>query len=271
MRDISKNISRYIEFARICRAVYPGPTNHTYLTTSGVQFSSQRYIHGSFGRGFSRIFWNDDTVVVAFRGTREIIFDFLISNLAAYPVRLRDCGEDGARAKVHAGFQRTLDFVDKSTQMKGLEAIFHRLSESKLLDRRMFIIGHSLGGALAKVFAVKLCYRFPQARESLQEIVTFGAPAIGGNSFYDFYGGLHEKTTRFVNGSDWVPFTPPFGYRHVGHDVWLHEVGFEANVPWKTRLKRSTLSRLFSDHSISLYRERLTGLQKLSATIGKNR
>jgi hypothetical protein len=66
------DISELIEFAKTCQRVYPGPTNQLRLSHAGKRYESQKYVFGSLGRGFCRIFWNQHCATVAFRGTREI-------------------------------------------------------------------------------------------------------------------------------------------------------------------------------------------------------
>ncbi|WP_462171981.1 lipase family protein [Pseudoalteromonas xiamenensis] len=71
---------------------------------------------------------------------------------------------------------------------------------------RLVITGHSLGGALAMLFAVKFRAKWREACENkLIEVVTFGSPAIGLQEFKNYYGDLVSKTTRIINGSDGVP------------------------------------------------------------------
>lgn len=250
--------SRYYELARLSKAAYAGPIRHTIYTSDGTPFREQRIVHGSFGRGYCRLFWNHADLVIAFRGTREIV-DWGISNLKAFPVSLRDC-PDACGIKVHRGFQRTLDCGDKTTELRSLDAINEHLEKFELLDRRISITGHSLGGALAILYATKLRAKWPEVGEQrLSEIVTFGSPAVGLQSFKKYYGDLATKTIRIINGSDGVPFTPPLFYCHVGAEIWLRHASTETDVTWATRLRYALTSpfSLSSDHSILEYLRRL--------------
>ncbi|MEQ8526066.1 lipase family protein [Gracilimonas sp.] len=252
----STSYQEYQNLAQVCKATYAGP-----IRQSNLGYDSQRIVHGSFGRGYCRIFWRSDHVVIAFRGTRESV-DWSISNLKAFPVRLNDCGDNDIGVRVHRGFQRTLDFVDKSTGLRSLEAIWYHLTKEELLQRKLSIIGHSLGGALAILFAVKLRYMYPSyVNANLIEIVTFGSPAIGGSSFYKYYDDLHSRTVRIVNGSDAVPFTPPLWYRHVGKEIWLGERIKVEDLGWHRRLFYALnpfeIFSIVGDHSIESYINRL--------------
>lgn len=246
--------SRYYELARLSRAAYAGPIRHTIYTYDGTPFREQKIVHGAFGRGYCRLFWNDSYLVIAFRGTRESV-DWSISNLKAFPVSLRDCA-DARSVKVHRGFQRTLDYGDKTTRLRSLDSINEHLEEFALLDRRISITGHSLGGALAILYATKFRAKWPDICERrLIEVVTFGSPAVGLQSFKKYYGDLAMKTVRIINRADCVPFTPPLFYCHVGTEIWLRHEANTTDVGWLTRLHHAVRSpfSLSSDHSMSEY------------------
>lgn len=86
----AERLSFYLEMAKISKAAYAGPINHRLYKYAGQPFEVQKIVHGSFGRGYCRIFWNDSSVAIAFRGTRESV-DWTIANFKAFPVALRDC------------------------------------------------------------------------------------------------------------------------------------------------------------------------------------
>lgn len=244
-----------LEMAKLSKAAYAGPINHLLYRVRGIKLEGQKIIHGSFGRGYCRIFWNDNHTVVAFRGTRESV-DWRIANFRAFPVRLRDCGIE-SKVLVHRGFQNTLDYGDKTTDLRSVDAVFEYLQEFDLLDRKILITGHSMGGALALLFAVKFRAKFKVTCEkNLEEIITFAAPSVGLKSFKDFFGYLSQRTTRYVNEADVVPFTPPVLFHHVGSEIWLSQGSAKPNVGWKTRLAAGLGARFVGtirDHHISSY------------------
>lgn len=252
-------LSICLEMAKVSKATYAGPINHQLYRYDGIPFKGQKIIHGSFGRGYCRIFWHDHSVVIGFRGTRESV-DWTVSNFKAFPVALRDC-ENSKKVLVHRGFQNTLDFGDKTTQLRSLDAILEYLEGFDLLDRKISITGHSMGAALALLFAVKLRARHPEAvHAQLDSIITFAGPAVGLGGFKRFYGDLAEKTIRFVNGSDVVPFAPPAFFHHVGEELWLSDGLTKRDVGWQKRLLFAAKSRFVSsikDHAISEYIKKL--------------
>lgn len=256
------NYKRYIELAEICRATYKGPINHHQLSYNGESIRDQKIIHGSFERGFCRLFWNDSTVIISFRGTRERI-DWLISNLKLIPVTLRPELSNSRNIKVHQGFQQTLlNYNDKTTNLKSIAALWKHISDYELFNgRKVVIIGHSLGGALATLFAVSLRLKYRDyCNNNLVEIVTFGAPSVGLKKFKRFYNELNVKTIRIVNGSDIVPFTPPFLYQHIGTEIWLYEEKVKKNIGWLARLAyslRLPIKKFMDDHGMNEYIEKL--------------
>jgi hypothetical protein len=87
-------------------------------------------------------------------------------------------------------------------------------------EKRLFLSGHSLGGALAVVAASKLTSNAPIAVEA---VYTFGMPRPGSSDFAREYNtSLGIRTYRLVHGGDLVPTVAPseMGFRHVGR--YLH-------------------------------------------------
>lgn len=249
---------RYIELAKLCKMTYSSPINQTLFSYKDTKLIEQKIIHGSLERGYCRLFWNDDTIIIAFRGTRERE-DWKISNLKVLPIKLRDCGEQSESIRVHQGFHNTLNFIDKTTQTRSLDTIITHIQKNNLFNgRKIVITGHSLGGALAILFAVKLrYYNTEYFNAHISEIVTFGNPAVGFKAFQNFYQELNDKTFRIVNSSDIVPFTPPFFYRHIGKQIWLRDSNniFE-NTGWFKRIiyaLKMPKNNLTDDHSMDRY------------------
>ena len=258
-------IDRYLELAKMCKAVYGSPINHNLLSYNKVLIQHQKIVHGSYGRGFCRIFWNEETLIIAFRGTRESV-DWTISNLKILPVALKSSSSNSI--KVHSGFQSTLYYKDKTTQLTSFNAILKHLNDFDLFtNRRIIITGHSLGGALATLFSVKLRSLMPQIIEKqLEEIVLFGSPAVGLKKFKLFYNELNQKTIRIINGSDVVPFTPPFFYNHVGQELWIKKNEIKDNKTWIPRLLyalKLPIKNFINDHEMKSYINSLKHYQKV--------
>lgn len=152
----------------------------------------------------------DDYGVLAFRGTEAITPGDSWRKLAAVArdwwidarVRRIECAHGG---QVHAGFQHALD------------AIWPQLQPLLARAPRWWCSGHSLGGALAVLAAM----RMQDSATPLQGVVTYGQPRVGDVHCAASLGSL--PLVRVVNACDAVPQLPPeaLGYRHAGELVHL--------------------------------------------------
>lgn len=185
-------------------------------------------------------------VFLIFRGTstdREWIRNFMI-NLVAYP--LPDFG------KVHSGFLQTYK-------------LFRPIIEDALAGiprgSRLFIAGHSLGGALATIAAPDIESRL---KRKVRGLYTFGSPRIGDVAFVEaFNRRFASKSFRIVNTEDLVGSIPPpvpiagriggyFSHVSTPVDFTTQGEGMESNHLMKTYLaalgdakaKRGILGRL---------------------------
>lgn len=189
-------------------------------------------------------------VIIAFRGSKSLR-DW-ITDFQAWREALRGCS-------VHFGF------------LTAVRAVMVRVCAelSKIIGlKKVFVTGHSLGGALAQLFA----YEYPGP---IHGIYTFGQPRIGDVRFHNLYQLLlGEKTFRVVHEQDIVPRVPflVFGYRHAGVEVLLNSFGrTEINPTWRHLLlsdvwgefsawrKKNLLAAVepFSDHNLTNYLGRL--------------
>ena len=154
---------------------------------------------------------NDDFAIVAFRGSEiwkkrdtpdpnEVFADLK----ADVDIRLTDWAKGG---KVHRGFKEALDEVwpDLMPYIKGLDN----------KGCKIWITGHSLGGALATLCSDLL--------DNVQGTYTLGSPRVGNE---DFSKHLRVKVYRIVNNNDIVSRTPTlFVYVHVGELKFIESDG----------------------------------------------
>lgn len=114
---------------------------------------------------------------------------------------------------VHLGFRS----VYKTLRDSALTAV---QEASKDCDR-LFVTGHSLGGALAVLSAPDLAVNAPA--KLIPTLVTFAGPRAGLLRFHRFFNELVPICYRVVASGDVVPhvplFVPPFFYEHVGAEV----------------------------------------------------
>jgi len=159
--------------------------------------------------------WNDTVAIVAFRGTQPNQPIDIWADIDAALVTWLDASE-----RVHEGFRNALTDTVVSQLTARLNA---------LPGRSIWLTGHSLGGALATLFAD----RFP----SFAALCTFGSPRVGDAAFAEGFAKRHDgRSFRYVNNRDVVTRVPAldlFGahYRHVLRELRIGADGRIADVP----------------------------------------
>ncbi|MCF8010483.1 MAG: lipase family protein [Clostridiales bacterium] len=179
--------------ARVCVQTYVQYfTAGYFLIPPGYRLlgNFQTVIHGST-EWFGYIIESSSDIIVAFRGTLtpdEWTYDFFYPQKQYYFV---PCA-----GNVHAGFLS----IYVTCRNKVL-SVLRRVSASK----KLYITGHSLGGALALIsapdIAVNTNFRQPV-------VVTFGAPRVGDPGFAVTYNKVINSSFRIVNTHDTVPRVP---------------------------------------------------------------
>ena len=143
----------------------------------------------------------DQMAVLAFRGTEKSFGD-IKTDLDARFYRQGD-------TRVHSGFMDALTAV-RPQVVAALEKIPDTF--------RLYITGHSLGGALAIIAAGEL------NSDRLAACYTFGSPRVGNSEFGE---NIKPPIYRVVNAADMVPRLPP---------TWIIELvillGKAIPIPW---------------------------------------
>ncbi|MCI5208899.1 MAG: DUF2974 domain-containing protein, partial [Candidatus Electrothrix sp. ATG2] len=138
----------------------------------------------------------EDKVVISFRGSHGR--NDWLNNFRVIGTNDLEAG------RVHSGFYGAFQAVKTP-----LVNILSDLGS----DKKIWLTGHSLGGALAAICLAELQ---ESIHDRFQACYTFGQPRIGHGNFANFikinYG---ERFFRFVNDDDIVTRIPPV-YRHVG-------------------------------------------------------
>jgi len=151
---------------------------------------------------------NDEALVVVFRGTRLQVQTVLdVAELVL--INQQDLLTDGnllpaafaAGGRVHTGFLSA--FKEVSHQLDAL-------ARAKPPGQRLWLTGHSLGGALATLAAAHLGFSV------LQGLATYGCPRVGDAAFASVLP--RQSYDRFVHRDDGVATVPPegLGYVHAG-------------------------------------------------------
>ncbi len=148
--------------------------------------------------------------VVGAAGRGATFFTFAGSD----PLKVEDWVTDfnamPSTTDLHTGSQKAVETVWPAIQA----AIAHRPAPAEPL----FFTGHSLGGALAILTAMRAAQE-PNVKKTV--VYTFGSPRTGGKTFFDLYP-LGDSTFRLVDGTDIVPTVPPQllgDYHHVGKAI----------------------------------------------------
>jgi hypothetical protein len=188
------------------------------------------------------VLWNDDIVILTLRGTTpgaDMITDLQV-NFRKMP---STWGDD---VLVHNGFAESWEGIR--------DDIIDELETRLVGGRRLWITGHSLGGALATLAA----YDFSHVENiHVEGVHTFGQPRVGDASFVDHFldEGLFARFHRWQLEGDPIPTfftgglyiecgyyyctTGGYLYEHAGrtHDILVSgpngdfDYTFETDVP----------------------------------------
>jgi triacylglycerol lipase len=183
--------------------------------------------------------------LIAFRGTADL--RNWLTDLDCELVRV-------GKFRVHRGFLESMEAVE--SDLDGLLA-----GEN---PARLWLTGHSLGGALAKLFALWALER----GHAVAGVYTFGQPRVGDADFARHYDSLLKpQTFRVVHADDIVPRVPWLlaRYRHAAHEIFFPSVPSVplVDLPWPRKLpyaipaliREATQKKLplLDDHHVSRY------------------
>ena len=157
------------------------------------------------------------TIIAVFRGTNLAAPDDTLANpvnlaqdITAVLVSYSAC----TNCYIHYGFQTAYNTIvsQMKSNLKTLQASYP--SATKLV-----VTGHSLGGALATLFAMDMLVN---EKASNVNLVTFGSPRVGNTAFSQFTNSLITGTNlRVTYNNDVITVLPLvlMGFKHVGAEV----------------------------------------------------
>ena len=194
----------------------------------------------------AHIIEDESNLVFAFRGTEPTQFNDIAADLKAWKMKSRTAG------RVHDGF---FDETNKLWPM---------IENYPINKKKIWICGHSLGGAMATICATRLCSASPM-------LYTYGSPRVGDRRWLKNNNSINHH--RFVNNNDIVPKVPlaMMGFKHQGLQCYINYYGnirhptFWQKTKDQFRARRRAWSKGkpfsgFTDHSISRYSQKLLDL-----------
>eukprot|EP00891_Asterochloris_glomerata_P003520 jgi/Astpho2/3520/Aster-06433 len=235
--------------------------------------------------------WNEDILVLAFRGTastRNAISDLQVCfpstmlqpPTLAWLTHLEDATLDvdtgskkqrrHSRVKVHRGFHTSWRL--NGMREKVVDLIRSEVCPDEAAARRMKVLftGHSLGGALAMLAAFDLAPVFPWGSV---EVHTIGAPRPGNAAFAKAYNERLPSTWHIINHKDPVPHMGKFwkAYKRPGQRVLIDAQGDMIVRPSALDMRLGALKGCGSakQHYLAAYRSSMVVVVKTQLTHSK--
>lgn len=173
----------------------------TKLESLGIARSSVELVTASEGLAIDAeavVFSTNDAVIVVFRGSESSSAADLrdwVTNAQAVFHKLTADGY-AAKSAVHTGVWNATGRIYRE-----LKSTVDRAARG---GRKVWITGHSLGGAMASVFAG----RYIRDGGSVQGLVTFAAPRCANGAFGTRVVNRAKFVQRWANKNDIVPMVP---------------------------------------------------------------
>lgn len=242
--------------ARLSEAAYLDPAAFAKAIPPAWRSTA---IHGPKEDTQAYVVRTPDATLVVFRGTeslRDATTDARVGFADSSRFRLAEIESTEPWGRQHTGFTAALEevwtSVDTAITAAGADGPIH-------------FCGHSLGGALAVLAAVRWATSADARR--VAGVYTYGQPRCGDAAFARSLDRLlGERVYRHVNHRDAVPRLPPraLAYRHAGRCLYFDAYGRRRESPasWLQVLDAMPLSReeipvhvreTVGDHGIAQY------------------
>jgi len=179
----------------------------------------------------ARTFYNKEAevFVVAFKGSvsGQDFYDDILRG-ASVPMSRITFPED-IPGTLHTGFVEHYMTAASQVEQDVLKNLLNLYSDGKLASKQFQIVvtGHSLGGALAQLFALRLAHLLktrygPIGNLVTVKTVTFAAPAVGCEVAKAYFETLVPNAVSYINGDDIVPLIS----QGVDKESWSSKIAF---------------------------------------------
>lgn len=168
-------------------------------------------------------------VILCYRGTEPTNASNWLTDADAAPEPIPLAASTGGQSvTVHGGFYRNV----RATRLQVVRELALAARGRSLLDpdektdhplEALYVTGHSLGGAMAVLFALT------SPQERLRAVYTFGQPMVAGQPLPPAAEELGRKLFRHVAPRDPVPALPPASwgaFAHFGQEFQHSEGGW---------------------------------------------
>ena len=145
--------------------------------------------------------------------------------------------------KVHIGFKYCWESVVGDTY----NAIDTALENLQGEATNIIVSGHSLGGAVATLYAYSIKNHYPHYNI---KSLTIGSPRVGNKVFKENYDKSGIDTLRIVHNNDLVTHTPYIRFYHVNYQVRLDTNGNKLQNDGSLKSLWLYLRSLFSGKTI---------------------
>ncbi len=177
------------------------------------------YLLGASGSTQGFIAYNDTAIFVAFQGstTNDFAQDWLDNDLDVAPQPMPVWG---LTVVLHHGFSEAAEVSYNRVRSRVEQLLKDRP------NRKVWITGHSLGGAVATLTAFRLTH---DNGIKVQGVHTFGAPPVGNNSWKGLFDSTIANMNRWnLQNDPIVSLLPPPAFAHVGSNNNLYIAGNHA-------------------------------------------